>query len=86
MKNISNRAMELNRLRQVLEVVPYEPMSLLNDTHRQFIREMAMHLGLEGEKLIQDVANYRVGHKSVHCYYRRRWRPRGGGAGATRPL
>jgi hypothetical protein len=58
MKNISNRALELNRLRQVMEVFPYEPMSLLNDTQRQFIREMAVHLGLEGEKLIQDVANY----------------------------
>jgi hypothetical protein len=58
MKNINNRAIELNRLRQVMEVFPNEPMSLLNDTHRQFIREMAMHLGLEGEKLIQDVANY----------------------------
>jgi hypothetical protein len=58
MKNINNRAMELNRLRQVLEVVPYEPMSLLNDTQRQFIREMAVLLGLEGEKLIQDIAHY----------------------------
>jgi hypothetical protein len=50
--------MELNRLHQVLEVVPYEPMSLLNDTQRQFIREMALLLGLEGEKLILDTANY----------------------------
>jgi hypothetical protein len=58
MKNINNRAMELNRLRQVLEVVPYEPKSLLNDTQRQFIREMALLLGLEGEKLVQDTANY----------------------------
>jgi hypothetical protein len=33
-------------------------MSLLNDTHRQFIKEMALHLGLEGEKLIQDIADY----------------------------
>jgi cytoskeletal protein RodZ len=33
-------------------------MSLLNDTHRQFIREMAVHLGLDGENLIQEVAIY----------------------------
>jgi hypothetical protein len=58
MKDINHRAMELNRLRQVLEVVPYEPMALLNDTQRQFIREMAVHLGLEGEKLIQQVEDY----------------------------
>jgi hypothetical protein len=45
-KNIISRAAELNRLRQVLEVFPYEPMSLLNDTHQQFIREMAVHLTL----------------------------------------
>jgi hypothetical protein len=57
-KDINNRAIELNRLRQVLEVVPYEPMALLNDTQRQFIREMALQLGLEGEKLIQEVADY----------------------------
>jgi hypothetical protein len=50
--------LKLNRLRQVLEVFPYEPMSLLNDAQRQFIREMAVHLGLEGEKLIQEVAIY----------------------------
>jgi hypothetical protein len=32
MKDINQRAMELNRLRQVLEVVPYDPLALLNDT------------------------------------------------------
>jgi hypothetical protein len=56
MKDINQRAMELNRLCQVLEVVPYELMALLNDTQRQFIREMAVHLGVEGETLIQQVA------------------------------
>jgi DNA primase len=55
LRNVSNRALELNRLRQVLEVFPYEPMSLLNDTHRQFISEMAVHLNLDGEKLIQEI-------------------------------
>jgi hypothetical protein len=58
MKDINHRAMEQNRLHQVLEVVPYKPMVLLNDTQRQFIREMALQLGLEGEKLIQEVADY----------------------------
>jgi hypothetical protein len=58
MKDINQRAMELNRLHQVLEVVPYEPMALLNDTQRQFIREMAVHLGEEGETLIKQVATY----------------------------
>jgi hypothetical protein len=58
MKYINQRVMELNRLCQVLEVVPYKQMALLNGTQRQFIREMAAHLGLEGEKLIQQVATY----------------------------
>jgi hypothetical protein len=60
MKDINQRAMELNRLRQVLEADPYEQMALLNDTQRQFIfiREMAVHLGIEGETLIQQVATY----------------------------
>jgi hypothetical protein len=58
MKDINHRAMELTRLHQVLEADSYEPMALLNDTQRQFIREMAAHLGLEGEKLIQQVATY----------------------------
>jgi hypothetical protein len=57
MKDINHRAMELTRL-QVLEADSYEPMALLNDTQCQFIREMAVHLGLEGEKLIQQVATY----------------------------
>jgi hypothetical protein len=58
LKNISNRATELERLHRVLEVFPYEPMSLLNDTHRQFIKEMAVHLGLDGENLVHEVALY----------------------------
>jgi hypothetical protein len=58
MKDINQRAMELDRLRQVLEVVPYEPMALINDTQRQFIREMAVHLGVEGQTLNQQVATY----------------------------
>jgi hypothetical protein len=58
MKDISQRAMELIRLRQVLEADSYEPMALLNETQRQFIREMAVHLGFEGEKLIHQVATY----------------------------
>jgi hypothetical protein len=58
LKNINNRAMELERLRRVLETLPYEPMSLLNDTHRLFIKEMAVHLDLDGEKLIEEIALY----------------------------
>jgi hypothetical protein len=58
LKSISNRAAELERLRQVLKVFPYEPMSFLNDTHRQFIREMAVHLGLDGENLVREIAIY----------------------------
>jgi hypothetical protein len=58
LKNISNRAIELERLRRVLEVFPYEPVSLLNDTHWQFIKEMAVHLGLDGETLVHKVALY----------------------------
>jgi hypothetical protein len=49
MKDINQRAMELNRLRQVMEVDPYDPLALLNDTQRQFIREMAVHLGEDGD-------------------------------------
>jgi hypothetical protein len=33
-------------------------MSLLNDTHRQFIKEMAVHLELDGEKLVYEIALY----------------------------
>jgi hypothetical protein len=58
MKDINQRAMELNRLRQALEVVPYDPLALLNDTQRRFIREMAVHLGEDGENLIKQVAIY----------------------------
>jgi hypothetical protein len=58
LKNISNRAMELERLRQVLETLPYEPMSLLNDAQRLFIKEMAVHLEVDGEKLVKETALY----------------------------
>jgi hypothetical protein len=58
MKDINQRAMELNRLRRVMEEDPYDPMALLNDTQRQFIREMAVHLGEDGETLIKQVATY----------------------------
>jgi hypothetical protein len=50
--------MELERLRRVLETLPYEPMSLLNDTNRLFIKEMAVHLDLDGEKLVEEIAIY----------------------------
>jgi hypothetical protein len=33
-------------------------MSLLNDTHRLFIKEMAVHLDLDGENLAREVALY----------------------------
>jgi hypothetical protein len=58
LKNINSRAMELERLRRVLETLPYEPMSLLNDTNRLFIKEMALHLDLDGENLVKEVAIY----------------------------
>jgi hypothetical protein len=58
LKNINSRAMELERLRRVLETLPYEPMSLLSDTNRLFIKEMALHLDLDGENLVKEVAIY----------------------------
>jgi hypothetical protein len=58
LKNINSRAMELERLRRVLETLPYEPMSLLNDTNRLFIKEMALHLDLDGENLVKEIAIY----------------------------
>jgi hypothetical protein len=58
LKNVNSRAMELERLRRVLETLPYEPMSLLNDTNRLFIKEMALHLDLDGENLIKEIAIY----------------------------
>jgi hypothetical protein len=57
-KDINQRALELARLRRVLEVDPYDPLAVLNDTHRQFIREMAVHLGEDSETLIKQVATY----------------------------
>jgi hypothetical protein len=38
-KDINQRAIELARLRRVLEAEPYDPLAVLNDTHHQFIRE-----------------------------------------------
>jgi hypothetical protein len=58
MKDINQRALELNRLRRVLEVDPYDQLVFLNDTQHQFIREMAVHLGEDGENLIKQVATY----------------------------
>jgi hypothetical protein len=33
-------------------------MSLLNDTNRLFIKEMALHLDLDGENLVKEIAIY----------------------------
>jgi hypothetical protein len=63
LKNINNRAMELERLHRVLETLPYEPMLLLNDTHRLFIKEMEVHLDLDG-----DVENYRIRYTLLQCF------------------